>query len=134
MENRRLEQEAAVRRSKLPADGSRGHKVAFERSEELRSISPVFRKLLRHQADPSPSQWRDFSRRLSSELEASRTPFWRTTRDKLAATDNHLVHWVWIIIALVLLILTAVFVALSASEPAISVAIVNTAAALTATG
>jgi hypothetical protein len=62
--------------------------------EQLVEISPAFRILQKHRAEqPSSTQWREFSRRLSQALdkEAERkSRFWsiQVIRDKFTSTDS----------------------------------------------
>lgn len=122
MENKRLEQEAAGRKSGTCGAANRDYRTDLERTKELYTVSPVFRKIKRTVKQPSPAQWREFSHRLSKELEATNTPLMQTLRDKITATDTHLVHWFWIVLALVILIALACAVFLSPNEPVTAIA------------
>jgi hypothetical protein len=132
MENKRLEQETDARQQSTPTKGGRNYTAALQRTEELHAISPAFRKISQTPVQPSPAQWRDFSRKLNEQLEASQAPYWQTVRDKIAASDGQMLHWLWILIALALLIIAAAIIALSLSEPGTAVAANHLTAAISA--
>ncbi len=122
MENKRLEQETAGRTRPVQVDHARDYQKAQQRVEELQAISPAFRKITRNVVQPPPEQWREFSRELSQRLESDGVPYLQTLRDKLSSTDGNLLHWFWIIVALLVLAGLAVVLMVTAGEPAAAVA------------
>jgi hypothetical protein len=114
MDNNRLEQEKAAARSTQPRTGSKDWKRVKEREEELRGISPLFQKMEgSYPQEPSPQAWKGLSQNLARQLQSYKAPMFQTVRDKLTATDSALGQWFWIIVALVLLAVTAGIITLT---------------------
>lgn len=114
MNDNRLEQEGSHRQQvQSPPDAGTCHKRALEHTEELYQISPVFRKASQKIRRPEPEQWRRFTQELARKLDSSDDKVSQTLRDKISATDNNLVRWFWIILALLALVAIACAIGLS---------------------
>ncbi len=101
----RLQHETSSRKSGSSPTPAQGYKSGEDREDELKAISPVFRRLLcQKQTQPSPEQWRNFSQQLSRKLELQDAPYSQTLRDRISGCDSTLLRWLWVILALLALI------------------------------
>lgn len=115
--DKRLEHLTPARRRGGAQPGANNYKAEEERAEELQTISPVFRRLQKQKlAKPAPDQWRKFSQDLHRKLETQNAPYTQTLRDRISASDSVMLHWFWIIMALLALLVIGAAIGLALND------------------